>query len=103
MKPRKESLIKSLVTFTTISLFLITGSVFSLAEKKADISKAVFYVAWYDVGKAALEGLRGVIRVEKGFRGFKEINTVYYDPALITIEEMEKALKKAGTYRGTVK
>jgi hypothetical protein len=45
MKPRKESLIKSLVTFTTISLFLITGSVFSLAEKKADISKAVFYVA----------------------------------------------------------
>jgi hypothetical protein len=41
--------------------------------------------------------------VEKGFRGFKEINTVYYDPALITIEEMEKALKKAGTYRGTVK
>ena len=42
-------------------------------------------------------------RVEKGFRHFKEINTVYYDPAVITIEEMETALKKAGTYLGTDK
>jgi len=41
--------------------------------------------------------------VEKGFRYLKEINTVYYDPAVITIEEMEAALKKAGTYMGTVK
>jgi hypothetical protein len=44
-----------------------------------------------------------VKRVEKGFRYFKEINTVHYDPAVITIEEMEGALKKAGTYTGTVK
>jgi hypothetical protein len=44
-----------------------------------------------------------VKRVENGFRYFKEINTVYYDPAAITIEEMEAALKKAGTYWGTVK
>jgi hypothetical protein len=33
----------------------------------------------------------------------KEINTVYYDPAVITIEEMEAALKKAGTHLGTVR
>ena len=39
-------------------------------------------------------------RVEKGFRGFKETNTVYYDATVITIKEMEAALKKAGTYRG---
>ena len=37
----------------------------------------------------------------KGFKGFKEINTVYYDPAVITIEEMEATLKKAKTYLGT--
>jgi len=43
-----------------------------------------------------------VKRVEKGFRYLKEINTVYYDPQVITIEEMETALKKAGTYTGTV-
>ena len=86
-----------------IFLLLVTGSVFSHAEEKAGVSKVVFYVAWYDVGKAALDGLQGVIRVEKGFRGFKEINTVSYDPALITIKEMEKALKEAGTYQGTEK
>ena len=51
------------------------------------------------MGKGALEGLKGVKKVEKGFRGFKETNTVYYDPASITIREMEEALKKAGTYR----
>jgi len=50
-----------------------------------------------------LEGLKGAQRVEKGFRCFKEINTVHYDPAVIAIEEMEMALKKARTYLGTVK
>jgi hypothetical protein len=44
-----------------------------------------------------------VKRVEKGFRYFKEINTVYFDPAVITVEEMEAALKKAGTYLGRAK
>jgi len=55
------------------------------------------------VGKEALEGLRGVMKVEKGIRYSREINTVYYDPGAITIEEMEMALKKAGTYVETVK
>jgi len=55
------------------------------------------------VGKETLEGLKGVKKVAKGFHYFKEINTVYYDPALIAIEERGKALKKAGTYRGTIK
>lgn len=52
------------------------------------------------MGKAALDGLKGVKRVENGFRDGREINTVYYDPTVITIEEMERALKDAGTYRG---
>ena len=30
-----------------------------------------------------------------------ETNTVYFDPAMITVAEMEHALKKARTYRGT--
>ena len=55
------------------------------------------------MGKAALEGLEGIKKVEKGFKGLKEINTVHYDPSIISIEEMEKILKKAGTYRGTVR
>ena len=53
------------------------------------------------MGNEALEGLKGVKKVEKGFLYLKEINTVYYDPEIITIEEM--ALKKTGTYMETVK
>jgi hypothetical protein len=41
--------------------------------------------------------------VEKEFKHFKEINRVYYDPTVVSIEEMEKALKREKTYRGTVK
>ena len=33
----------------------------------------------------------------------KEINKVFYDHDLITIEEMEQALKAEGTYKGTVR
>lgn len=53
------------------------------------------------MGKAALEGLRGVKKVEKGFRGGREINTVFFDPAEITVEKMVEALTRAGTYSGT--
>lgn len=40
-------------------------------------------------------------KVENGFRGGREINTVLFDPAAITVETMVEALKRAGTYRGT--
>jgi copper chaperone CopZ len=53
------------------------------------------------VGRAALEGLHGVKKVEKGFRGAREINTVTFDPAEITVAKMVEALTRAGTYRGT--
>lgn len=43
------------------------------------------------------------MRVTSGFRGFKEINTVTYDPDKITIEQMTDALKAAGTYQGRAK
>lgn len=52
------------------------------------------------MGKAALEGLHGVKKVERGFRGAREINTVYFDPAEIDVETMVDALTRAGTYRG---
>jgi hypothetical protein len=53
------------------------------------------------VGKAALVGSEGVKKVTRGWRGSTEINTVYYDPSKITVEEMEEVLKRAGTYRKT--
>ncbi|MBI5062045.1 MAG: hypothetical protein HZB87_00820 [Desulfatitalea sp.] len=54
------------------------------------------------MGKAALEGLDGVKKVTRGFRGLREINTVTYDPEVITPEQMVVALKAADTYIGTV-
>ena len=54
------------------------------------------------MGKTALERLPGVVRVEIGFFKSSEIDTVYYDPAKITVKEMENALKKADTYISTM-
>ena len=78
------------------------GAGFSGADDKKDssLSKSVFYVRWYGVGRSALEGLDGVKRVDSGFKGFKEINTVYYDAEVTGKEEMEAALKSAETYLG---
>jgi len=53
------------------------------------------------VGKAALAGRPGVVEVLNGWRGFRETNTVLYDPDLITVEEMVRILKEKRTYRGT--
>lgn len=83
-----------------ILLFVVSSS---LKAEEVLGSTATFYVQWYDVGKKALVGLEGVNKVTIGFRYFREIDTVYYDPTVITVEEMEEALKKAGTYVGTEK
>ena len=44
--------------------------------------------------------MKGVKEVKNGFRGFREINTVIYDPSAIAPNEMVSALKAAGTYLG---
>ena len=76
----------------------MTGISAGLISAEAADSSVTFTVEWYDVGQDALEGLKGVNKVEKGFRDSKEINTVYFDSEKITIQEMEAALKDAGTY-----
>ena len=92
-----------LILLMIMGLFCISAGLVFADQKTMEESKATFTVQWYDVGKAALDGLQGVHKVEKGFRGFKEINTVYYNPDLITIEKMQDVLKKADTYIGTLK
>ena len=82
---------------------VLTDSDKSSFADNPQLSTAVFYVHWYDVGKAALEGLNGIKRIDKGFHNFKEINTVYYDASEISIETMEEVLKNAGTYQRTLK
>lgn len=41
-------------------------------------------------------------KVKNGFLHGREVNWVRYDPNRITIEDMVRALKDTGTYRGTV-
>ena len=94
--------LKFSIILAFITLFIIGTHATGDAGSEAS-AKTVFYVHWYDVGQAALEGLPGIKEIEKGFHNFKEINTVYYDPSLISVAEMEQALKKAGTYIGTAK
>jgi len=53
------------------------------------------------VGKAALEGLEGIVKVTRGFANGREINTVYYKPSLIRSDQIIDALKALGTYIGT--
>ena len=81
-------------------MLLISGN-FRSDPENPEWSRAVFFVSWYDVGEDVLEGLQGVELVNNGFRDSTETNTVWYDPAVIRLEEMEKALKDAGTYLGT--
>jgi copper chaperone CopZ len=107
-------MIISLISFTVIGLLPyldgITGSsTFPRSSNKGaayaqetEISKVVFKVKCYDEGKAALQGLNGIKKIETGFHYIHETDTVYFDPAKITIEEMEAALKKAGTYVDTI-
>lgn len=99
---RTMSFIEKLVLSGILCIMAValTGKGALSVDRQAEV---IFVVSWYDVGNEALEGLKGVLKVEKGFRHFREINTVYYDPKIITIEDMEKVLKKAGTYIETVK
>lgn len=96
----KQRIIAVLSASAMLGLIIFTSYGVAHADRD-NLSTAVFFVTWYDVGRAALEGLDGIQKVENGFRGFKEINTVYYEPAIITIEEMEMSLQKADTYLGT--
>ena len=75
----------------------------SAAAQETTSARIVFYVAWYDVGKAALEGLPGIIKVTSGWHRFREVNTVDYNPAAISPDQMVRALKDAGTYAGIAK
>jgi hypothetical protein len=82
--------------------FMLMSNDAAVAQE-AGKAKVVFVVHCYDEGSNALMGMKGILKVERGFRNFREINTVYYDPNVITIMEMEKALKSAGTYKETIR
>lgn len=96
----KKSIFLGLPIALFVAVTITNQTSFAESNKKEAVT---FAVGWFDIGKEALEGLEGIKKVEKGFYNSKEINTIYYDPSRISIKEMEDTLKKAGTYRGTLK
>ena len=102
MNDKKNLATLLLSALVLIPILIFIGNVLS-GNRNSEWSEVVFYVGWYDVGEEVLEGLKGVDMVNKGFQNSTETNIVWYDPALITIGEMEKALKEAGTYLETAK
>lgn len=85
--------------FTTFNLILAACSYGDIPAGKAG---AVFAVHCYTVGEHALQGQAGVISVEPGWSGPREVDRVIYDPEKISVEQMEDLLRQAGTYRQTL-
>ena len=54
------------------------------------------------MSEEVLDGLKGVERVYSHFLDSYEANTVWYDPALTDVEQIEDALKDGAGYLGTV-
>ena len=102
MKKKHESGLAVLLTLGLVFIITINANLQGQAENDR-LAKAVFYVAWFDVSEEVLDGLKGVKRVYSHFLDSHEANTVWYDPDLIKIEQMENALKDGGGYLGTVK
>lgn len=55
------------------------------------------------MGAAALAGRPGVLAVQRGFQGFREVDRVSYDPGEVTVRKMEEWLEAAGTYVRTLR
>jgi len=91
-----------------ISLFIsimLTGLLVAInatAETPSGMAKATFAVHCYDVGASALDGKPGVVSVERGWSGAREVDRVVYDPKHVSLGELESWLKAADTYVDTL-
>ncbi|MBW2476621.1 MAG: hypothetical protein JRE63_04770 [Deltaproteobacteria bacterium] len=72
------------------------------AEVPPGMAKATFVVHCNDVGVSALQGKPGVISVQRGWSGVREIDRVVYDPQVVSLIELENWLKETGTYISTM-
>lgn len=88
-----------------ISAILLTGLLVtsnSPAEIPPGMAGATFVVHCYDVGVSTLSGKTGVLSVQRGWSGGREVDRVVYDPQQVSLENLEDWLKDAGTYVRTL-
>lgn len=91
----------ALVDAFFLTVLLAAGC--SAREIPAGAARATFVVHCYDVGAAALEGRQGVLDIERGWHGLREVDRVLYDPRRVDLPQMEQWLKEAGTYVRTIR
>jgi len=89
-----------LVAATLLTVLLVVFS--ASAEVPRGMGKATFVVHCYDVGAHALEGKPGVLSVERGWSGSREVDRVVYNPKYVSIMQLEAWLKASGTYVSTM-
>lgn len=85
-------------------LILLTVAVLLVATPvhAGDNESVTFVVHCYDVGVQALENRPGVISVTRGWRGFREVDRVVYDPQQVKRGQLENWLREADTYVETI-
>src|SRR5210317_1656959 len=86
-----------------VTLLTLTLAVFNATAKAPpEAAKATFVVHCYDVGVSALEGRPGVLSVEPGWSGSREVDRVVFNPQQVSVTQLETWLKEAGTYLETL-
>ena len=90
------------LTVAATLLGLLLGVAGASAGELSGTARATFVVHCYDVGAHALEGRPGVLSVERGWSGSREVDRVVYNTEEVSIMQLEAWLKAAGTYVSTL-
>jgi len=85
-----------------LALLLLLAPLSRAESPPAETARATFVVHCYDVGADALTGLPGVLAVERGWSGGREVDRVVYDPRQLSEAQLERRLKESGTYVETL-
>ena len=85
-------------TLMTLVLFAFKAT----AEIPPGMASATFVVHCYIVGVDALSGKAGVLSVNPGWSGAREVDRVIFNPQQVSVNQLENWLKEAGTYASTL-
>lgn len=89
-----------IISATLVSVFWLAFTV--TAEIPPGMAKATFVVHCYTVGEDALSGKPGVVSVDPGWSGAREVDRVVFDPKQVSMTQLENWLKEADTYVSTL-
>ena len=92
-------------TSLIISATLLTLVLFAFkvtAEIPPEMARATFVVHCYTVGADALSGKPGVLPVNPGWSGAREVDRVVFNTQQVSVNQLENWLKEADTYLSTL-